>query len=273
MANNNGTVNTEEITYEWKEWDDDSVAQDENAAKGAQNFLKLTSREDPYIIRFLPALKGEDSFCKVVWQHYMDLPDGNRFVAVCPKTMARKPCPICKKIDKLYETGNPRDEKFAKKISPKTRVFANVVNRENEAAGPLIFAYGKMIHDELIKLRRNPRRGGDFTHPFRGFDIEVYMEGSGFDTKYTVYACPERSPLGTTAQINDWLGSKHPLDRYARILTPEQIIAGMRGDDTRDYAPRSFTAPAGPPRVLEASVPDRTPQARLGVDDEDDLPF
>lgn len=219
---------------EWQAWDDQTVAQDDAAVQAPSTFLKLVGREDPYVIRFLPALKGETSFCKVVWQHYIDLPSGDRFVCSCPKMMERSACPVCMRIDALYRSGVPADENVAKKLSSKVRVFANVLDREHPEFGPLVLAYGKLVQEELVKLRKNPRLGGDLTNPLTGYDLEIYVTGQGINTDYKVYPSSRGTRLADTDEgISALLAAKHDLTRYARVLSVAEIEAGLAGQSAR----------------------------------------
>jgi len=137
-------------------------------------------------------------------------------------------------------------------------------------------AFGKMIHEALIKLRKNPDWGGDFCHPVKGFDVVIERSGTTKnDTEYEV--TPKKtSPLGDET----WLDGMHDLEKQATVLTMEEIRAKFAGKDDKAAAKpereerevRALEAkkrseprkPAGP------SIEDEVDDATSGESDEDD---
>ena len=276
------------MALEWNAYAPETAAQDADAAKGDNGFLTLVSREEPFLLRIMPAMGSETSLFWVVWQHYWEFPDGSKFVFACPKLMERRYCEGCSRIERLFDTGAPTNKKMAKRFSPKLRVFSNALNREEPHKGARIFAFGKLLFEEMQKLRKNARRG-DFTDPVGGYDFELYVSGEGFNRDYKLYPVPERSPLAATEQeMVELLNTKHDLNKYARLLTEQAILAGVAGGSVALAQGR--TAPREEPRmdnrattrVLEARTPaaprgnpaaTTTAPPRRGSVDDEDSPF
>lgn len=183
------------------------------------------------IVRFLPPAPGTRTPFITTWQHYLDVPGASGVVVVaCPRLLAKKPCPICKRADELRRTGVPADRDQAWDIKAQRRVHANVVNRREPERGPVTVGFGKTIHDALIEIREDEDAGGDFTHPLEGFDIIVLRKGTGKnDTKYKVMGARRASALhDDTTTMNEWITTQPDLGHLTRALTPDEIKQRIR---------------------------------------------
>jgi hypothetical protein len=201
---------------------DMETATQEEKANETKEYMKLEVGDN--IVRILPPLVGKTSPFRVIWQHYIEVPGQEKSLSfVCPLKEARKPCPICAHADKLKVSGNPLDVDKAKSLFARRRVFANVIDRKNPDAGPKVLAFGRQIHDELIMIRKDARRGGDFTHPEQGFDICINRRGTGKnDTKYRV-AIDEVQPLGNI----EWIDQQYDLESFAKVLSAKEIMEAI----------------------------------------------
>jgi len=121
--------------------------------------------------------------------------------------------------NRLSRTGNKMDREEAYKLWPKMRVFGEVVNVDDSDAGVQVFAFGKMIYNQLRNIRNDSDSGGDFTHPETGFDINIHREGSGLSTKYDV------RPSRHETQLSDmtWLDQRTDLDRFT-AAAPNHVL-------------------------------------------------
>jgi len=250
--------------------------EDSEKSGGSTSYMKL--KEGKNVVRILPPFPGGKSPFRVIWEHYVNKPGGESVRFVCPRMEAKQPCAACAKADKLKATGNSADFTMAKEFFAKRRVYTNVIDRSEPEAGPKILAFGKMIHEALIKLRKNPDWGGDFCHPVKGFDVVIERSGTTKnDTEYEV--TPKKtSPLGDES----WLDGMHDLEKQATVLTMEEIRAKFAGKDDKAAAAkpereerevRALEAkkrseprkPAGP------SIEDEVDDATSGESDEDDV--
>lgn len=230
---------------QYGQYDTEEALKEEQHWQNAGKYLKLEAGNN--VIRFLPPTPGKKTPFRVVWTHYITPPGGRLVVFACPSHETNKPCPVCVSANKLRESPNPADQDRARDLFAHRRVLANVVNRAEEEAGVQILSFGKQIHEALIELRKNIDWGGDFTHPENGFDITIKRTGASFkDTKYTV--TPKRpSPLGNM----EWITQQIDLEQQVYILTPEEIMAKVRGEETTN----SGASPAAKGRtIVDAAI-------------------
>lgn len=224
----------------------------EDLNRGGGNYMRLEVGRN--VVRFLPPPMGRNSPFVTTFQHFISLPGvPEPIIFNCPRLMSRQPCPACAKGDKLKATGNPVDADAARDFWASRRVFANVVDRNDEDAGPKILGFGKMIHEALVTLRRDEDTGGDFTHPVDGFDIIIERSGSGKrDTRYAV-----RPARKTTELENyEWITTQPDLKHLAKVPTTDELRNMLTG--------------------VKAQAPEPTPPPPQVVGDafaDDDIPF
>ena len=241
----------------WGEWGDDAVQQDAALTKaGQKSYMKLTEGDN--VVRFLPPRIGKSSPFAATFSHYMELPDGRKGSFNCPRMMAKRACIVCAKGEQLRNSRNLADQKAGKRLFPRIRVYANVIDRNNEGVGVQILAFGKGVMESLTALRQNPRKGGNFTHPETGRDIIITRKGTGqFDTEYTVSPDISASPLhADPGQADEWLEFAYDLDPFLTVLDDEAIRAKVRGEEAEPApqraAPKTIAATRG--RSVEDDV-------------------
>lgn len=211
-------------------------AEHEDLSRGGGNFMKLDTGRN--VVRFLPPPAGRNTPFVTVFQHFLNLPGfAEPIIFNCPRLMARKGCPACQKGEKLKSTGNQKDADAARDFWASRRVFANVIDRNDEDAGPKILGFGKLIHEALVAIRRDEDAGGDFTDPVDGFDIVIERTGTTkTDTRYTVRPARKSSELGNL----EWIETQPDLRYLAKVPTLEEIKAMVSPQD--DPAPSKPTA-------------------------------
>lgn len=227
----------------WGSYGLDTAAEEQEALSregGGAGFMKLVAGQN--MVRILPPVAGLKSPFVVVYQHYVDLPDGQRYSFACPRLMAKpaKRCPVCEEVARLAKTGNGEDSKRSRDWTAKRRVFAAVIDRKNPDAGPQILGFGKQIHEALIELRRNEDVGGDYTHPTRGIDVIIKRTGSGkLDTRYEVNLARKSGPIVHDAGLMDEIYTQMPdLTRFARVPDYDEILARLQGEEPSRGAQR-----------------------------------
>ena len=260
-------------------WDDEAAAQDAKAkdSSGSQ-FLPALAEGDTEL-RFLPPKPGKRSPLAVAYVHWVTRADQTRTKVNCPRMMSRLirerggevpegvgGCPLCEKADKLRASKSNADQLAAKKLWPKLSVYANVIDRANENAGPQVYGFGKSVHEQLLAIRANPRKGGQFVDPEKGRDLIVARKGKGqMDTEYSVSAALDASPLHADPGVADeWLEAAADLDQFLKVPTPDEIRQQVMGGD----APPERSAGRG--SATQYRAPARTVADDLGADD---LPF
>jgi hypothetical protein len=234
-----------------------AAAERESKQLGATDFLKLEVGRNK--LRILPPPVGEDSPFRVVPQHAVEMPGQQYPVRFqCPG----KGCPACAKSAELSRTGNPKDREKSYQLGIKQRVFAIVIKRTEEERGPLVWEFGKKIHDQLKKLRLNEDAGGDFCDPYKGFDVIVEREGTKMeDTVYTVFPARNSTPLAADEEtMAEWCGDARPdLNRFTRLMSVEEVQKLLGGDDDEDERPTQR------PRSLP---PKSAPKKRSNAEDD-----
>jgi hypothetical protein len=204
--------------------------EEELAKSGGTDFLKLVVGAN--VVRFLPPPIGRNSPFVMVHQHFVQLPGmSNPASFACPRLMASRPCPVCQKIDQLRGTGNPADYDLAGEFLARLRVFANVIDRRNEEMGPRVLAFGKTIHQQLVKLRKDEDAGGDYTNPDTGFDINIERAGTGKnDTEYFVRPSRKTSKLASDPAVaGEWIEMQADLQKYAFVPSWDDIVKKIGG--------------------------------------------
>lgn len=191
------------------------------------------------VIRILPAVLTRPMHPKpmvVTWNHYIELPGEEKGVGFnCPrKHKAGWTCPACVKFEELRATGNPADWKAAGEFMPKLRVYANIIDRDDEGSGPQVFAFGKTIYEPLMSYRStNPNEDTPFHLPDEnGCDILIDKKGEKKNTKYSVRLARNCSVLHEDAkQVEEWLEVMRDLRGEARVMSTREIVALLSGED------------------------------------------
>src|SRR6056300_975157 len=107
------------------------------------------------VLRFLPAVQGEDLPWAKVWSHAFQGPTGQWYIENSLTTLNQKD-PVSEANTVLWNTGNESDKELARKRKRKLNYYSNVLvvsdpkHPENEGKIKL-FKYGKKIFDKLME--------------------------------------------------------------------------------------------------------------------------
>ncbi len=165
----------------------------------------------------------------------------------CPKKLGHGPCPICKESDILRASADEGDRELGWDMAAKPKRLVNVIVRGMEAAGPKIWELstpmgkpkGMTMYEKLVAAMSGSA-GADLIDPINGFDVVVnkHVTGKGrTGTSYTVSAARQSTPLGTPAQIAEWMESQEDLLIYRSAPDPELILRMMRGEKAERAQP------------------------------------
>lgn len=130
-----------------------------------------------------------------------------------------KPDPIKEFTDQLRsrdgksEDQAKEDWELAKKLFAKVKTHAIVVDRDNEAQGPIIWTFTSAVSQRLYEILLNEDYG-DITDVKAGYDLRVSRttEKNGFK-KYTIDPRPKVSPLHKDAdKAKEWLDALPSVD-------------------------------------------------------------
>lgn len=222
----------------------------EKSMSSGGSFLKLVTGKNT--LRILPPRPGEQ-FYGQTFQHFINTDAGGNARPVsfnCPRLISGDSCPACEKWQALKRSANQKDQAAARGYQARFRAFYNVINRDDEAAGPKILAVGKSIVDQINELGMQIKEedGVDFLDPFKGFNIQITRTGVGLSTEYKVLMSRKGSPLHEDEAIMaEWIDGQSDLTRFTTAPTYDEIVAKITGDDV---------APTHTPvtKVIEATV-------------------
>lgn len=206
--------------------DFDAIRKKLGQLSGQNKKSAVTWRPDEgkdYQIRIIAFPANEGQPFKDRWYYYGV--GGERAGAILSPHQFGKKDPIQELINKLREDGTDTSRELCKKLYPKLRTTAAVVVRGEEDKGVRLWAFGKMIYQDLLKLMLDEDYG-DITDPENGRDVKISvtkMPGKQYaDTKVTPRAT--QSPLSKdTAQMKQWLTTIPRLEDYDELLTSEEI--------------------------------------------------
>ena len=105
------------------------------------------------VIRFLPAVQGEDLPWAKVWNHAFQGPTGQWYIENSLTTLNQKD-PVSEHNTRLWNTGLESDKEIARKQKRKLQYFSNIYivsdtkHPENEGK-VFLFRYGKKIFDKI----------------------------------------------------------------------------------------------------------------------------
>lgn len=168
-------------------------------------------REGENVVRVMPAGWGGDKAMEdewgedwaiQIWVHYGVGPDNATYL--CLNKMKNLACPVCD------ARGSVADEEERKALHPRTRYLCYVVDRDNEKAGPQLWAMPKTLNEALnaSAIDRKTDSVVRIDEPKNGYDVIFHRQGSDQRTKYTgIKIERDPSPLHTEpARQAKWLG-------------------------------------------------------------------
>ena len=136
---------------------------------------------------------------------------GSRKVIASPLNWNEKD-PIAEFAKQLRGTNDRENWRLAKKLDPKTRVFAPVIVRGEESEGVKMWEFGKEIYEAFLQMAAD-EEVGDFTDIVNGRDIKLVTTGPDTNgTKYnatTISPSMKQTPLSTDkAQVETFLNDQ-----------------------------------------------------------------
>ena len=204
------------------------------------------------VIRFLPAIEGEDMPWQRVWHHAFQGPGGQWYIENSLTTLNKKD-PVSEENTRLWNTGIEADKEIARKRKRKLQYYSNIFvvsdpkHPENEGK-VFLFKFGKKIFDKITEAMNPAFEDEKAVNPFD------FWEGANFKLKIRKvdgYWNYDKSEFEGVSQIKEndeqiksiW-SSQHPLKPF---LAPDNFktydelkeklnrtITGVRSADTAD---------------------------------------
>ena len=133
------------------------------------------------VLRFLPAVEGEDMPWQRVWNHAFQGPGGQWYIENSLTTLNKKD-PVSEENTRLWNTGIEADKEIARKRKRKLSYYSNIYivsdpkHPENEGK-VFLFKYGKKIFDKLSEAMNPHFEDEKAVNPFD------FWEGANFKLK------------------------------------------------------------------------------------------
>ena len=156
------------------------------------------------VIRFLPAVEGEDMPWAKVWNHAFQGPTGQWYIENSLTTVGQKD-PVSEHNTKLWNTGLESDKETARKQKRKLQYFSNIYvvsdskHPENEGK-VFLYRYGKKIFDKLMAAMQPEFEDESPINPFD------FWDGANFKLKIRKvdgYWNYDKSEFETTSTLGD----------------------------------------------------------------------
>ena len=133
------------------------------------------------VIRFLPAVDGEDLPWAKVWNHAFQGPTGQWYIENSLTTIGQKD-PVSEHNTRLWNTGLESDKEIARKQKRKLQYFANIYvvsdskHPENEGK-VFLYRFGKKIFDKIMEAMQPAFEDEEAINPFD------FWKGANFKLK------------------------------------------------------------------------------------------
>ena len=130
------------------------------------------------VIRFLPAVEGEDMPWQRVWHHAFQGPGGQWYIENSLTTLNKKD-PVSEENTRLWNTGIEADKEIARKRKRKLQYYSNIFvvsdpkHPENEGK-VFLFKFGKKIFDKITEAMKPEFEDEKPINPF------YFWEGANF---------------------------------------------------------------------------------------------
>ena len=133
------------------------------------------------VIRFLPAVEGEDMPWAKVWNHAFQGPTGQWYIENSLTTISQKD-PVSELNSSFWNTGLESDKEIARKQKRKLQYFSNIYvvsdSKHPEIEGKVfLFRFGKKIFDKLMAAMQPEFEDESPINPFD------FWEGANFKLK------------------------------------------------------------------------------------------
>ena len=215
------------------------------------------------VLRFLPAIEGEEMPWVRVWNHAFQGPTGQWYIENSLTTLSKND-PVSEYNSQLWNSGVESDKEIARKQKRKLQYFANVyivedtMNPENTGK-VMLYRFGKKIFDKLMEAMQP--EFADET-PINPFDM---WEGANFKLKIRKvdgYWNYDKSEFESPSQL------KPTDEELEAIYKKEHSLAEfLAPSNFKSYDELKTRLDA----VLSGTVATKTAAAM--VDEEDEVPF
>lgn len=190
---------------------------------------------------------------------------GNK--VLCNKRSFNEDCPVCELASAMwreFDDGGRTDASLgeaAKNLFAKNRFYTNVVDRDDEEAGPKIFSFGKRVAEMMYESFLDPDYDGKFLDPENGFDFKINYTREDLNNPMTsktlIKASPKSSPLAEDSEVaQNFIRDAYNLDEIYTPANPEDVMAILdkyeAPIDTNNVGTAKYGADEGSSDVMSA---------------------
>ena len=174
-----------------------NAANNQSSGGGKQLFWKPSVGKQT--IRVVPFKYNKDNpFTEMKFYYGI----GSKKVMASPANWGEKD-PIIEFAKQLRQSNDKDNWRLAKKLDAKTRIFAPVIVRGEEAEGVKLWQFGKEIYEAFLQLAAD-EEVGDFTDILNGRDIKLNTVGP--ESTGTPYNRTTIGPSMKTSSLSDDAG-------------------------------------------------------------------
>jgi hypothetical protein len=180
--------------------------------------------------------------------------------------------PIEEFIKELRKTSDKDNWTLAGKLTPKTRIFAPVIVRGEEAHGVRLWGFGKTVYKSLLALAED-EDVGDFTDVMNGFDMVVDITAGNPYQETAIRLKPKSTPLTADNNlVETWLKTQPDptavFTQYDYEFIKKQLMKYL--DPDAEDAPAPAAPVAAAPAVTEFTL--QTPATANNMDWAEEVP-
>jgi len=181
-----------------------------------------------------PKKDGEESRIRLIHYPFSDDPFvelwfyygiGQGPGILSPRRMSGRSDPIWDLAQELRESGDEKDLELAKTLSPKQRIYAVVVDRDDPSQTPKYWGFGKMVYQELLEKIFNEEYG-NYMDPNKGIDITVKSEkkaGKRYPETSLTFSRRETPLADSEDKIDKILKSIKPIEDVFKPMATAEI--------------------------------------------------
>jgi hypothetical protein len=259
--------------------------QSKSTSGGANN---QTKRFKPQIgkqtVRVVP-FKYNKEFPFTEMKFYYGI--GSKKVIASPLNWGEKD-PIAEFAKQLRGTNDKENWRLAKKLDPKTRIFAPVIVRGEESEGVQMWEFGKEIYEAFLQMAAD-EEVGDFTDIMMGRDIKLVTVGP--DSTGTVYNKTTITPSMKTSPLTEdekslelWLDDQvNPKESYKMLPFDDiktALAEWLNPEEDEEFTPADgkLTVEEKPQSNYSLSTKPESKKSKADnfdalFEEDDDMPF
>ena len=229
------------------------------------------------VIRFLPAVEGEDMPWAKVWNHAFQGPTGQWYIENSLTTLGKND-PVSEMNSAYWNTGIESDKEIARKQKRKLQYFSNIYvvsdskHPENEGK-VFLFRYGKKIFDKLMAAMQPEFEDEKAINPFdfwegANFKLKIRKvagywnyDSSDFDTPSAIFDNDEKIeevwkkqyPLSEFSAASNFKSYEELKTRLDAVLSGSVTVGNVaeQMEDAPTAAPVVDTAPVESAPIVE----------------------